>query len=76
LKVTHHGDDHLVCLSSEEVALLVDICHAAVISDHLGVEKEAPARLRQFMGEVQTSLFDTAQAVWRHKRRIRKVAGS
>ena len=76
MKVTHHGDDHLICLSSEEVALRVDMCHAAVISDHLGVEKEAPARLRQFMGEVQTSLFDTAQAVWRRKRRIRKVAGS
>jgi len=76
LKVTHHGDDHLICLSSDEVALLVDMCHAAVISDHLGVEKEAPARLRRFMAEVQTSLFDTAQAVWQRKRSIRKLAGS
>jgi hypothetical protein len=28
------------------------------------------------MGEVQTSLFDTAQTVWSRKRRIRKLPGS
>jgi len=73
LKVTHHGDEHLVCLSSEEVALLVDLCHAAVFSDLLG-EEERGARLKRFMGEVQTSLFATAQTVWRQKRRIRKLS--
>jgi hypothetical protein len=76
LKVTHHGDEHLIRLSSDEVALLVDMCHAAVISDHLTAEKDTTRRLRTFMGEVQISLFDTAQAVWARKRRIRKFSTS
>lgn len=28
MKVTHHGDQHLLCVSSEEVGYLVDLCHA------------------------------------------------
>ena len=73
MKVTHHGDEHLVFLSSEEVALLVDMCHAAVISDHLVNERDNSRRLKRFMGDVQASLFDTAQTVWRRKRIIRKT---
>lgn len=73
MKVTHHGDEHLICLSSEEVALLVDMCHAAVISDHLSPEREGNRRLKRFMGDVQTSLFDTAQSVWKMKRNRRKT---
>jgi hypothetical protein len=67
VRVIHHGDEHLVCLSSEEVALLVDMCHAAVISDHLPARKSTQRRLRRFMGELQDSLFDTAQGVWRKR---------
>lgn len=70
MKVTHHGDEHLLCLSSEEVALLVDLCHAAAFSDHLARETRRGHRLRRFMTEVQQSLFDTAQGVWRSKRRL------
>lgn len=68
MKVTHLGDDHLVCLSSDEVALLVDICHAALISGHLSAHRDSRLRLRGFMAEVQLSLFDTAQTVWQSKR--------
>jgi len=35
MKVTHHGDEHLLCLTSEEVGLLVDLVHAGAFSDHL-----------------------------------------
>lgn len=73
MKVTHLGDDHMVCLSSDEVALLVDMCHAALISGHLSADQDTPHRLRRFMGEVQLSLFDTAQAVWQSKRNQPKV---
>ena len=68
MKVTHLGDDHLVCLSSDEVALLVDMCHAALISGHLSADRDTPQRLRRFMDAVQLSLFDTAQSVWQSKR--------
>jgi hypothetical protein len=70
MKVTHHGDEHLVCLSSEEVALLMDMCHAAVISDHLTTRPSTQRRLQRFMAELQGSLFDTAQSVWRRRWRL------
>ncbi|WP_411875835.1 hypothetical protein [Vulcanococcus limneticus] len=64
MKVTHHDDEHLLCLSSDEVALLVDLCHAATFSDMLPSQADQQRRLQQFMAQVQTSLLGTAQAVW------------
>ena len=72
VKVTHLEREHLLCLSSEEVALLVDLCHAATFSDMLPTEKETQRRLKRFMGEVQTSLHDTAQLLWKEKQRRSK----
>lgn len=68
MKVSHLGEEHLVCLSSEEVALLVDLCHAAVFSDELGAAEGRSAPLRRFMDEMQQSLFSTAQSVWQRQR--------
>ena len=73
VKVTHLEREHLLCLSSEEVALLVDLCHAATFSDMLPTEKETQRRLKRFMGEVQTSLHDTAQLLWKEKQRRSKL---
>ena len=64
MKVTHHGDEHLLTLSSEEVALLVDLCNAGLYSDLLGHDRTPPGRLMGFMGELQHALFATAQRVW------------
>lgn len=68
MKVIHHDDEHLLCLSSEEVALLVDLCHAGLYSDLLGHDRTPPGRVMRFMGELQHSLFSTAQGVWRRRR--------
>lgn len=68
MKVSHLGEEHLVCLSSEEVALLVDLCHAAVFSDELGADEGRSAPLQRFMEDMQQSLFSTAQSVWRRQR--------
>lgn len=68
MKVSHLGDEHLVCLSSEEVALLVDLCHAAVFSDELGAVEGRSAPLRRFMNEMQQTLFSTAQDAWQRQR--------
>jgi hypothetical protein len=76
MKVTHHGDEHLICLSSEELALFVDMCHAAVFSDHLTTESDTHQRLTRFMSDVQSSLFEAAQTVWRRKLRVNPVSGS
>jgi hypothetical protein len=70
LKITHCGEQHLLCLSSEEVALLVDLCHAAAISGHLSSRKAQQRRLQGFMADVQTSLFPTAQSVWQRERQV------
>ena len=67
MKVSHLGDEHLLCLSSEEVALLVDLCYAAVFSDELGSDVGRSADLQRFMGQMQDSLFSTAQSVWRKR---------
>ncbi len=69
VRVTHIGDEHLVCLSSDEVALLVDLCHAATFSEMLSHTAEDQRRQQRFMAEVQASLFDTAQEVWLKRRR-------
>jgi hypothetical protein len=67
MKVTHHNDQHLICLSSEEVALLIDLCHAGAFSDELVQGQETRHRLERFLGEMQSSLYATAQAVWRER---------
>jgi hypothetical protein len=69
VRVTHHGDEHLVCLSSDEVALLVDLCHAATFSEMLPHTAEDQRRQQRFMAEVQASLFEPAQKVWLTRRR-------
>ncbi|MEB3200328.1 MAG: hypothetical protein VKK62_07360 [Synechococcaceae cyanobacterium] len=73
MKVTHHGDEHLLCLSSDEVALLVDLCHAATFSEMLPAAGADQRRQQRFMAEVQTSLFDTAQQVWQQRRSGRQL---
>ena len=64
MKVTHCGDEHLLTLSSEEVALLVDLCHAGLYSDLLGHELSPPGRMMRFIGDLQHGLFSTAQRFW------------
>jgi hypothetical protein len=61
MKVTHHGEDHLLCLTSEEVGLLVDLCHAGAFSDYLPKSPARRRRLESFLGDVRTTLMVTAQ---------------
>ena len=68
MKVTHHDDEHLISLSSEEVALLVDLCHAGAFSDELVPGHDTRRQLDRFLGDMQSSLFDTAQTVWKRQR--------
>lgn len=68
MKVIHHNNEHLLCLSSEEAALLLDLCHAGVISDHLSPARSRRRRLEKLVGDLQGALHATAQAVWRRQR--------
>lgn len=67
VKVIHHNNEHLLCLSSEEAALLLDLCHAGVISDHLSPARSRRKRLERLVGDLQGALHAAAQAVWRRQ---------
>jgi hypothetical protein len=69
VKVIHHNNEHLLCLSSEEAALLLDLCHAGVISDHLSPARSRRKRLERLVGDLQGALHAAAQAVWRRQTR-------
>jgi hypothetical protein len=69
MKVTHCGDEHLISYSAEEVSLLVDLCHAAMFSDFLPTDPDSQKRLKQFLGDVQSSLLPYAQQVGEQRRR-------
>ena len=50
MKVSGHGDQQLICPSSEEVGLLVDLCHAGASSDHLTRSAARKQRLNSICG--------------------------
>lgn len=66
VKVIHHNNEHLLCLSSEEAAMLLDLCHAGVISDHLSPTRSRRKRLESLVGDLQGALHSAAQAFWHH----------
>ena len=64
MKVSHHDDEHLLVLSSEEAALLMDLCHAGVFSDLLPRQRRRRRRFDRLLAELKDSLLDTARQVW------------
>jgi hypothetical protein len=73
MKVSRVGDDHLLCLSAEEVDLLVDLCHAGAFSDHIVTSDERRQRLDSFLWQIQQSLLPGVQK--RFSRRVVKRSG-
>ena len=68
MKVTHLNDEHLISLSSDEAALFVDVCHAAIFSDFMPRDPETQNRLMLLLGQVQIGLLPTAQRIWEQQR--------
>ena len=64
MKVIHKDQEHLVSLSSDEVALLLVNCFAGACSDLLPSTNSAKTRVRRFVAQVQECLLDTAQQEW------------
>jgi hypothetical protein len=64
VKVSHHDNEHLLVLSSEEAALLMDLCHAGVFSDLLPRQRRHRRRFDRLLAELKDSLLDTARQVW------------
>lgn len=70
MRVSSVGDNHLLCLSSEEASLLVDLCHAGAFSDHIAPSRARRERLDAFLWQVQQSLLPAVQQ--RHSRQNRR----
>jgi hypothetical protein len=68
MRVAHLADHHLLLLSSEEVALLLDLIHAGAVSDELGGDTRTHQDVEALIGRLQDCLFSTAQDVWRRER--------
>ena len=64
MNVIHKDQEHLVSFSSDEVALLLDLCFAGACSDLLPATSTAKTRVRRFVGQVQECLLATAQQEW------------
>ena len=48
--------------------MLLDLCHAGVISDHLSSARIRRRRIESLVGDLQGALHTAAQAFWRHQR--------
>jgi len=71
MQVTHRSEDKVqITMSREEVAMLVDLCHAAACSDLLPQRRESQVRVQRFVWDVQNTLFDAAQSVWQAQRHL------
>ena len=69
--MTHRSEEKVqITRSGEEVAMLVDRCHAAAFSDLLPERRESQVRVQRFVWDVQNTLFDAAQSVWQSKRHL------
>ena len=71
MQVTQRSEDKVqITMSREEVAMLVDLCHAAAFSDLLPQRRESQVRVQRFVWDVQNTLFDAAQSVWQAQRHL------
>jgi len=68
MKVIHKDQEHLVSFTSDDVALLLDLCFAGACSDLLPSSNSAKTRVRRFIAQVQECLLDTAQQEWLARR--------
>ncbi|MCF8132995.1 MAG: hypothetical protein K9J72_07730 [Synechococcus sp. Tobar2m-G35] len=67
MKVTHLDDEHLLNLSSSELALLVDMLYAGLFSDLLPADAGTRQRVNALMAQVQDGLFAAAQDTWQRQ---------
>jgi hypothetical protein len=75
VKVSHHDNEHLLVLSSEEAALLIDLAHAGVFSDLLPRQRRRRRRFDRLLADLKDSLLDTARQVWSAETGARKPPG-
>lgn len=55
--------------------MLLDLCHAGVISDHLSPARSRRKRLESLVGDLQGALHTAAQAFWL-RQHTRKTGGA
>lgn len=61
MRVSSVGTNQLLCLSEDEVGLLVDLCHAGAFSEHIASSPERREDVDAFLWQVQRSLLPAVQ---------------
>jgi len=75
MRVSTVGTDHLLCLSDEEVDLLVDLCHAGACSEHISLSVKRREAVDTFLWQVQKSLLPSVQKRY-GKKRLKRSEGA
>jgi hypothetical protein len=73
MRVSSVGDEHILCLSADEVDILVDLCHAGAFSSHIDTTADRRQQLGQFLWEVSQTLLPAVQKRYGRKTLNRKA---
>lgn len=68
MRVSSVGSNHVLCLSEDEIGLLVDLCHAGAFSEHIASSADRRERVDAFLWQVQQSLLPVVQKRYGRKR--------
>jgi hypothetical protein len=61
MRISSADTSHLICLTDEEAAVLVDLCHAGAFSEHIASSPERREQVDAFLWQVQQSLLPAVQ---------------
>lgn len=75
MRASRIGSEHLLCLSDEEIDLLVDLCHAGAYSDCIEARGPRRKRIDRLLWEMQRSLLARVQELHEGGERERLAPG-
>lgn len=61
MRVASVDTSHVLCLTAEEVGVLVDLCHAGAFSEHIDSSPQRREQVDAFLWQVQQSLLPAVQ---------------
>ena len=61
MRASRIGSEHLLCLTDEEIDLLVDLCHAGAYSDCIDPRGSRRQKIDRLLWQMQRSLLPRVQ---------------
>jgi hypothetical protein len=71
VRASRIGSEHLLCLSDEEIDLLVDLCHAGAYSDCIEASGSRRKQIDRLLWQMQRSLLPRVQELYEGEGRER-----